>query len=99
MTININKFRKQGDNKKEDNFGVVMPIQIFRLTWKNVDNEFFEFWSQNEIEAVNKKSKIDLDSQLEYLNFESWFAYRCDEHDKRFGYLEREHGWWDKKFK
>ena len=77
----VNRFREQWNNKKEDNFGSVMPITIYRVTWKNKKDEFFEFWSESE--------------ELSYINFESWFAYRSIEHDERFGFTKRERGWWE----
>ncbi len=91
----VNKFREQWNNEKEDNFGSVMPILIYRVTWKNKNNEYFEFWSESEEIATRKKCDIDYDNELDYVNFESWFAYRYDEHDKRFGYTKREKGWWE----
>jgi len=95
----VNRFREQWNNDKEDNFGSVMPLMIYRLTWKNKEGEFFEFWSEQESVAVNKKSEIDHNQNLIYINFESWFAYRSDEHDKRFGYTKRELGWWERNIK
>ena len=93
MDKQVNKYREQWNNTKEDNFGEFMPLMIYRLTWKNQSGEYFEFWSESEIVATDKKSQIDIDSELSYINFESWFAYRSDEHDKRFGYKDRERGW------
>jgi hypothetical protein len=94
----VNRFREQWNNDKEDNFGAVMPIMIYRVTWKDKNtNEFFEFWCESESTALVKKSQIDLDNELSYINFESWFAYRSDEHDKRFGFSKRERGWWELK--
>ena len=91
----VNRFREQWNNKKEDNFGSVMPITIYRVTWKNKKDEFFEFWSESEEVATRKKCDIDYDNELSYINFESWFAYRSIEHDERFGFTKRERGWWE----
>ena len=91
----VNKFREQWNNTIEDGFGSLMPLTIFRVTWKNENDEYFERWYGSEQEAVDKKCEIDHNNELSYVNFESWFAYRSDEHDKRFGYTERQRGWWE----
>ena len=62
----VNRFREQWNNKKEDNFGSVMPITIYRVTWKNKKDEFFEFWSESEEVATRKKCDIDYDNELSY---------------------------------
>ncbi len=93
--LEVNKYREQWNNTVEDNFGQLMPITIYRLTWKDKSNNHFEFWSESEQIAVTRKSEIDYSKELEYVNFESWFAYRSDEHDKRFGPTKRTRGWWE----
>ena len=95
----VNKFREQWNNTIEDGFGSLMPLTIFRVTWKNENDEYFERWYGSEKEAFDKKYEIDHNNELRYINFESWFAYRSDEHDKRFGYTDRERGWWETKLK
>jgi len=91
----VNKFREQWNNTIEDGFGSLMPLTIFRVTWKNKNNEYFEHWTESEKSAFDIKYEIDHNNELSYVNFESWFAYRSDEHDKRFGYTDRERGWWE----
>ncbi len=93
--MEVNKYREQWNNTIEDNYGKLMPVTVYRLTWKNKTNQHFEFWSESEEVAVNKKREIDYSNEFEYVNFESWFAYRSDEHDERFGYSKRERGWWE----
>ncbi len=93
----INKYREQWNNTVEDGYGKLMPITVYRVTWKDKANKYYEFWSETEQVAAFKKRDIDHDDELEYVNFESWFAYRSDEHDKRFGYTKREKKWWEAK--
>jgi hypothetical protein len=96
MTNQVNKYRNQWDKDKDDNFGSVMPIMVYRVTWKDRDGVFYEFWSESENTAVLKKCEIDYSQgKYQYVNFESWFAYRSDEHDKRFGRVNRDKGWWE----
>lgn len=96
MPSSVNKYREQWNNSTEDGFGTLMPLTIFRVTCKNEKNEYFEYWCETEKKAVNKKTEIEDSKDLIYVNFESWFAYRSDEHDKRFGYTQRERGWWER---
>lgn len=94
----INKFRKQWENTVDDNYGSIMPIMMYRVTWTDREKRGHEFWSSNRHEAHMKKSAIDLSNgEFEYSNFEGWFAYRTDEHDKRFGAKFRESEWWEVK--
>ena len=96
MLPTVYKYREQWNNTVDDGFGCVMPLTIFRVTWKNKNNEYFEFWCETEKKASDKKYEIDHCDELSYVNFESWFAYRSDEHDKRFGSVNRKRGWWEK---
>ena len=91
----INKYRDQWNNTVDDGYGKYMPITVFRVTWKDKSNQYYEFWTESESVAFAKKYEIDHNRDLDYVNFESWFAYRSEEHDKRFGYLPRERGWWE----
>ena len=97
MSKEVNRYRNQWDNDKEDNFGSIMPITIYRVVWKDKSSgKYNEFWTEDELKAYEKKDEIDhSDGALIYVNFESWFAYRSDEHDKRFGGRNRERGWWE----
>jgi len=95
----VNRFREQWNRNVNDNFESIMPITIYRVTWKNEGEEYFEFWTENEKVANRKKYEIDhSNGQLIYVNFESWFAYRSFEHDRRFGFDGRELGWWEQKY-
>jgi len=96
MESKVNRYREQWNNHVEDNFESIMPITLYRVTWKNVQGEFFEFWSDDKKVVSKKKYEIDhSEDSLIYINFESWFAYRSIEHDKKFGRIERERGWWE----
>lgn len=87
----INRFRKQWENNIEDNYGSIMPIMIYRVTWIDREKKNHEYWSSNRHVAHMKKHAIDQSSgEFEYSNFEGWYAYRTDEHDKRFGAKFRE---------
>ena len=90
----VNKYREQWNNTVEDGFGNLMPITIYRVTWKDKANIYYEFWTESEGAAARKKYEID-HGDLIYVNFESWFSYRSDEHDKRFGPTKRKRGWWE----
>ncbi len=86
MNDEVNRYRNQWDNHKEDNFGSIMPIKIFRVVWKDERDNYCEFWTESEKLAYEKKHQIDhSNGEFRYINFEGWFAYRFDEHDKRFG--------------
>lgn len=92
----VNRYRNQWDNDKDDNFGSIMPITIYRVTWKDSDGEFHEFWTESKDAAFKKKYAIDhSNGAMQYVNFEGWFAYRSFEHDKRFGRTPREREWWE----
>lgn len=94
--MSVNKFRPQWENNVDDGFGTLMPITIYRVTWKDQRGEYCEYWTEEYMSAFDKKYEIDhSDGKMEYVNFESWFAYRSDEHDKRFGKTSREKGWWE----
>lgn len=80
--MEINKYREQWNNKVEDNFSQLMPVTVYRVTWNDIDSNYFECWCESEKAAFDKKYEIDHNNVLEYVNFESWFAYRSDEHDK-----------------
>jgi len=91
----VHKFRAQWEQDIEDNFGTIMPLIVFRVTWSTPDGKNHEFWSNSEEEALGKKFVIDHSEEgLRYINYEGWFAYRFDEHDRRFGYLPRDCEWW-----
>jgi len=94
--MSVNRFREQWNNDIEDNFGSIMPLMLFRVTWKDNGGNCLEFWTESYQAAFEKKYLIDHSNDHEYINFESWFAYRGDEHDKRFGRRGREFGWWEK---
>ena len=95
----VNRYREQWNRNVNDNFESIMPVTIYRITWKNEGEEYFEFWTESEKVASRKKYEIDhSNGQLIYVNFESWFAYRSFEHDKRFGFDGRELGWWEQKY-
>jgi hypothetical protein len=90
----VNMYRCQWEQDIEDNFGLIMPLTIFRVTWTE-DGEQREYWTHDEQDAGKKKYEIDHTAGFEYRNFEGWFAYRFEEHDKRFGYLRRNCDvWW-----
>jgi hypothetical protein len=94
----VNRFRKQWENNIEDNYGSIMPIMIYRVTWIDREKKNHEYWSSNRHDAHMKKSAIDhSNGEFEYSNFEGWYAYRTEEHDKRFGAKFRESEWWEAK--
>jgi hypothetical protein len=94
--MEINRFRNQWDKDMDDNFGSTMPILIYRVTWKNEGGIFQELWTESKESALKKKYEIDhSDGKMTYVNYEGWFAYRTDEHDKRFGRIPRDREWWD----
>ena len=92
----IDKFRAQWDAHLDDGWGKLMPVTIYRVTWKDESGEFYQFWTDSYDEAFKKKHEIDHSrGALTYVNFESWLSYRSDEHDRRFGARNRERGWWE----
>ena len=92
----IDKFRAQWDAHLDDGWGKLMPVTIYRVTWKDASGEFRQFWTDSYDEAFKKKYEIDHSrGVLTYVNFESWFSYRSEEHDRRFGKGKREKGWWE----
>ena len=101
--MKVNRYRAQWENE-EDNFSSVMPVQLYRVTWKDNTGACFEFWTEDINAAHRKKDDIDHcdydqslgKKTLHYINFESWFAYRRKEHEERIGRVNAEHGWWDK---
>ena len=55
-------------------------------------------WIQSYDGALAKKAEVDHSKgELRYVNFEGWFAYRFEEHDKRFGSDLRERDWFETK--
>jgi hypothetical protein len=91
-----NKFRNQWDSNVDDEWGPLMPITLYRVTWKDENGQFRQYWTDNYDEAFSKKYEIDYSgNRLTYVNFESWLSYRSDEHDRRFGTGNRERGWWE----
>ena len=98
MNVEVNRYRNQWDGGKNDNFGSVMPIKIYRVVWKDSTEQFFELWTESYDAALAKKAEIDHSKgAFLYVNFEGWFAYRFDEHDKRFGSDPREREWFETK--
>jgi len=98
MNDEVNRYRNQWDNQKEDNFGSIMPIFIYRVVWKDENLKYCEFWTESEKMALDKKWEIDhSDGKLSYVNFEGWYAYRAMEHDERFGRNGRALNWWEPK--
>ena len=96
MSEDVNRYREQWNNHIDDHFGSVMPITIFRVTWKDPEGDYCEYWTESIEQAHQKKWDIDhSDGKLAYINFESWLSYRSDEHDRRFGRIPRERGWWE----
>ena len=56
-----------------------------------MDDVFYDAWSESETASVLKKCEIDCSlGKYRYVNFESWFAYRSDKHDKRIGRVNRD---------
>lgn len=82
----VNKFRTQAEQFNDDGFGYLMPITLLRLTWDEQGGPR-EYWTSSENEAHRKKFEIDHSGNQSYRNCEGWFAYREDEHDRRFGFL------------
>ncbi len=80
--IRTNKYRYHWDNE-EDGLASKMPFHLYRVTWKDSVNNYHEFWSEKSSVAVEKKDEIDQSRVLEYINFESWYAYRSDVYDRR----------------
>ena len=98
MNDEVNRYRNQWDGDKKDNFGSIMPIKIYRVVWKDSTDKFCELWTESYEAALSKKSEIDhSNGMFRYVNFEGWFAYRFDEHDKRFGSDLRERDWFETK--
>jgi hypothetical protein len=90
----IDEFRRQGDVEPPDNFHRIMPVAVFRVTWKEA-GENKEAWFRTEEEAFRCKYGIDHSyGKQEYLNFERWYAYREYEHEDLIGPVKRERGWW-----
>jgi hypothetical protein len=80
--MEVNRYKHQAD-KTDDGMASIMPLHIYRVTWKDLSDTCFEFWTESYQTAWDKKYAIDHDKNLSYLNFESWFAYRSDfYHDK-----------------
>ena len=75
--MNVNKYRYHWENE-EDGLATKMPFHLYRVTWKDLENSYHEFWSEKFSVANEKKYEIDHSSVLEYINFESWYAYRSD---------------------
>ncbi len=87
-------FARQGDSGS-DNLLSLMPVTIYRVTWIDSKGERCEFLTRSYQAAFDRKYEIDhSNGEEEYLNFESWFAYRSREHDRQFGRINREKGWW-----
>ena len=104
MDEDINRYRNQWEKNTPDNLGSIMPLAIWRVTWKDENGQYQEFWTDSKEKALRKKcNEIDRsDGQLKYVNFEGWLAYRFDEHDKRFGFNKRPKelqrlDWWEPK--
>lgn len=98
MNDEVNRYRNQWDSDKKDNFGSIMPLKIYRVVWKDSSDKFSELWTESYDAALAKKSEVDhSNGVLRYVNFEGWFAYRFDEHDKRFGSDLRERDWFETK--
>ena len=101
--MSVNRYRAQWEDE-DDNFGSAMPVQLYRVTWKDNTGKHFEFWTEDINAANQKKGEIDYCDfdealgikTLHYLNFESWFAYRRTEHEQQIGKVNAERGWWDK---
>ena len=96
MNDEVNRYRNQWDSDKKDNFGSIMPIKIYRVVWKDSTDKFCELWTESYETGLAKKSEVDHSNGVfRYVNFEGWFAYRFDEHDKRFGRDSREPVWFE----
>ncbi len=96
MNDEVNRYRNQWDRDKKDNFGSIMPLKIYRVVWKDSSDTYCELWTHSYDDALAKKAEIDnSQNALQYVNFEGWFAYRFDEHDKRFGRDSRERDWFE----
>ena len=94
MNDEIDQFRRQGDVDPPDNFHRIMPVAVYRVTWKEA-GEYKEAWFRTEEEAFRCKYGIDHSSGAQkYLNFERWYAYREYEHEDLIGPIELERGWW-----
>ncbi len=92
----VNRYRNQWDNHKEDNFGSIMPLLIYRVVWKDENGKYCELWTESEEAALEKKTSVEhSNGKYTYVNFEGWYAYRSDEHVKRFLTPKRELTWWD----
>jgi len=90
----VDQFRRQADVCPPDNFHRIMPVAVFRVTWKEA-GENKEAWFRTEEEASRCKYEVDHScGRQEYLNFECWYAYREYEHEDLVGPLKRESGWW-----
>jgi hypothetical protein len=91
----IDQFRHQGNIDPPDNFYRIMPLAVFRVTWRE-NGENKEAWFRTEQLATRFKiDELDhSDGAREYLNFERWYAYRENEHDVMIRHIERERGWW-----
>jgi hypothetical protein len=46
-----------------------MPIHLYRLTWKNSNNQIEEYWSSSFQLADDKKFEIDHNETLKILGF------------------------------
>ena len=91
----VERFARQGETAT-NNLCSAMPVMIERVTWLNAKGDPCELLTRSYQKAFDRKHKIDHScGEEEYLNFESWFAYRSWEHDRRFGRTNRERGWWE----
>lgn len=92
----VNRFRNQWENHIDDNFASIMPMAIYRVTWKDRNDQYQEFWTESDAESRSRQHLIKRsEGELTFLNFEVWFAYRSFEHDAMFGRGERERDWWE----
>lgn len=69
--MEINRFRSQWDKYTGDNIGSIMPLLIYRVTWKDEDSIFPEFWTESKESAIRKKYEIDHShGKIAYVNYE-----------------------------
>jgi hypothetical protein len=91
----INRFRAQWEQDVPDEFETEMPVELFRVTWKEKE-EFYERWFGSQKEALEEKWAIDHSNGVKsYVNFERWYGYRDKEHDRLVRPIPRERGWWE----
>ena len=84
--METNKYKSQ-EYFNDDNLVQDMPFHIYRVTWKDTHDNYFEFWSEKYTSAWDKKFEIDHSEEFEYLNFESWFAFRSDFYEKKLKHI------------